>query len=132
MSQLQGAVPLGTILIYARDVEKSALFYSQHFGFETSGALDDGLIVLTPAAGGAAIMIHPAAKSLKLGQAAVKLTFHVVDIPAFVASAAEKGLRFGALHHARGYMFANAKDPDGNSISVSSRVFRKLTAPGED
>lgn len=29
--------PLGTIIIYARDMKKTADFYSKHFGFETTG-----------------------------------------------------------------------------------------------
>ena len=30
----------------------------------------------------------------------------------------------GAIHQANGYQFANAKDPDKNSVSISSRAFR--------
>jgi hypothetical protein len=45
--------------------------------------------------------------------------------PAFVARAANNGLKFGAVHEANGYQFANAKDPDGNSVSVWSRAFRR-------
>jgi hypothetical protein len=33
------------------------------------------------------------------------------------------GLEFVAIHHASGNSFANAKDPDGNAISISSRRF---------
>jgi hypothetical protein len=41
------------------------------------------------------------------------------------------GLEFGSTHHdhANGYCFANAKDPDGNSISVSSRGFIEKQTP---
>jgi hypothetical protein len=39
-------------------------------------------------------------------------------------AAANKGLKFGAIHQANGYQFANAKDPDHNSVSISSRAFR--------
>lgn len=66
--------------------------------------------------------------SVKLGQVGVKLTFHVQDVVAFVAQAAERGLKFGAMHQANGYVFANAKDPDKNSVSVSNRAFRKIGA----
>lgn len=117
---------LGTILIYARDMQKTAKFYSEFFGFETDGRVVEGLIELVPKNGGATILIHQAAKSLKLGQVAVKLTFHVSDVAGFTAKAAVAGLQFGAIHQANGYQFANAKDPDGNSICISSRVFRRL------
>lgn len=121
--------PLGTIVIYARDMKQTAAFYSEHFGFETSGEVLEGLIELRAKSGGAGILIHQAAKSMKLGQVGVKLSFHVQDIEAFVAAAAKKGLNFGAIHQANGYRFANAKDPDKNSVSISSRAFRQVAAP---
>ena len=118
--------PLGTIVLYARDMRKTAAFYSEHFGFRTSGEVSEGLIDLQAPNGGAGILIHQAARSVKLGQVGVKLSFHVQDVIAFVAQAADRGLKFGAVHQANGYVFANAKDPDKNSVSVSSRAFRKV------
>ena len=115
---------LGTIIIYARDVHKSAVFYSEQFGFKTTGEVVEGLIELEAPAGGASILIHQAAKGVKLGQVGVKLSFHVRDVESFAAASAERGLEFGAAHQANGYVFANAKDPDNNSISISSRAYR--------
>jgi len=116
--------PLGTVIIYARDMHKTAAFYSKHFGFKTTGEILDGLIELLAPNGGAGILIHQAAKSVKLGQVGVKLSFHVPDVAAFVAESAKSGLIFGTVHQANGYSFANTKDPDKNSVSVSSRAFR--------
>jgi predicted enzyme related to lactoylglutathione lyase len=116
--------PLGTIIIYARDMHKTAAFYAKHFDFKTSGEVSEGLIELSASSGGANILIHQAAKSVKLGQVGVKLSFHVEDLTAFVAQASANGLKFGAVHLANGYSFANAKDPDKNPISISSRSFR--------
>jgi len=116
--------PLGTVIIYARDMQKSATFYSRHFGFQTSGEIIEGLIELKATGGGAGILIHQAAKSVKLGQVGVKLSFHVEDVVAFAEKAAGEGLKFGPVHQANGYAFANAKDPDNNSVSISSRAFR--------
>ena len=121
-------IHLGTIIIYAKDMKRSAEFYSKHFGFETSGEIAEGLIELNAPGSGASILIHQAAKSLKQGQAAVKLSFHVQDIEAFKVEAARQGLKFGVTHQANGYAFANAKDPDQNSVSISSRVFRQAGA----
>ncbi len=118
------SVALGTIILYARDMQKSAEFYRKHFGFETTGQVVEGLIELTAVNGGASILIHQAAQSVKLGQVGVKLSFHVADIESFKTHAAAQGLKFGATHQANGYAFANAKDPDKNSISISSRAFR--------
>jgi len=115
---------LGRVIIYARDMKKTAAFYSEHFDFKTSGEVIEGLIELHPRNGGSGILIHQAAKSVKLGQVGVKLSFHVPDVAAFAAEAAKNGLNFGAIHEANGYQFANAKDPDNNSVSISSRAFR--------
>jgi catechol 2,3-dioxygenase-like lactoylglutathione lyase family enzyme len=117
---------LGTVMVYARDMQRSAAFYQTHFGFETTGEVVEGLIELhAPGGGGAGILIHQAAKSVKLGQAGVKLCLHVPDVEAFKAAALQQGLAFGPTHQANGYAFANAKDPDGNAVSISSRAFRK-------
>jgi predicted enzyme related to lactoylglutathione lyase len=117
-------VPLGTVIIYARDMHRTAAFYSKHFGFKTTGEISEGLIELHAPSGGAGILIHQAAKSVKLGQVGVKLSFQVPDVATFAAEAAKRGLNFGAVHQANGYSFANAKDPDKNSVNISSRVFR--------
>jgi predicted enzyme related to lactoylglutathione lyase len=63
----------------------------------------------------------------KEGQALVKLVFDVEDVPKFLGLASEKGLVFGPIHEADGYVFTNANDPSGNSVSVSSRAFHVST-----
>ena len=65
-------------------MQRSARFYADHFGYVTSYAVVDGLIELKPQDGGAEILIHQAAKSLKLGSAALKLSFSVPDVDRFV------------------------------------------------
>ncbi len=55
----------------------------------------------------------------------VKLVFDVEDVPAFCAEAAKNGLVFARPFKGDGYVFANAKDPAGNPISVSSRAFAR-------
>lgn len=118
--------PLGSVVIYARDMQKTAAFYSQHFGLQTTGKVIEGLIELRATSGGAGILIHQAAKSVKLGQVGVKLSFHVENVASFAEAAAKRGLKFGAIHEANGYQYANAKDPDKNSVSISSRAFRNV------
>lgn len=118
-------VSLGTILIYARNMQETAQFYCNHFGFHTSLECVEGLIELIPKHSGTMILIHQAAKSIKLGHAGIKLMFHVPDVKIFVAKSAMSGLAFGPIHQANGYQFANTKDPDGNSISISSRAYRE-------
>ena len=116
---------LSTILIYAKNMQATADFYQTYFGFKSTGEVVEGLIELIAPQGGANILIHQAAKSVKLGQVGVKLMFDVKDVDAFKKIAKRKGLKFGSTHIANGYAFANTKDPDKNSVSISSRAFRK-------
>jgi catechol 2,3-dioxygenase-like lactoylglutathione lyase family enzyme len=116
------------VTIYARDVQKTADFYRRFFGFVGSGEIVEGLILLTSPNGGAGITVLQAAKSVKLGQVGVKLSFSVRDVEAFKLESEARGLKFGSTHVANGYSFANAKDPDKNSVSISSRAFRMVDA----
>ncbi len=114
---------LSRILLYVKDVQITCAFYTRHFGFECKLQSDDRIAELISPHGGAILMVHKAAKSVKTGQVTVKLVFDIEDIEAFKAQCAQQGLEFASSHRADGYSFANAKDPDGNSISISSRSF---------
>lgn len=114
---------LNRIMLYAKDVKTTCAFYERHFGFVAKTDPDDRVTDLVSPHGGAILMVHPAAKSVKTGQVVVKLVFDIEDVDGFKAICADNGLAFGATHRADGYTFANAKDPDGNSISISSRSF---------
>ena len=118
-------LPINRIVLYARDVEKTIRFYERHFGFQASREAGDRIIELISRDGGANLMIHQAAKGQRGGQSIVKLVFDVADVEAFCSTCAKDGLEFGPIHQANGYMFANAKDPSKNPISVSSRAFRR-------
>jgi predicted enzyme related to lactoylglutathione lyase len=117
-------VPINRIIIYAQDVEATVRFYEKHFGFQACDEAGDRIIELICGEGGANLMIHPAAKGQRRGQSLVKLVFDVRDVEAFCERCAAEGLVFGAIHQADGYVFANAKDPCDDPISVSSRAFR--------
>lgn len=112
------------VTIYAKDVQKTASFYKSHFGFVGSLEAVEGLVVLHSPNNGLSITVIKAAKSLKLGQAAVKICFSVRDVEAFKIEAEKQGLHFGSTHYANGYTYANTKDPDHTSVSISSRAFR--------
>ena len=116
---------INKIVIYAKNVEKTVAFYEKHFGFKPHIEEGDRIIELMPSHGGASLMIHPAGKGIKEGQACVKLVFDIEDVEGLRDKCARNGLKFGAIHQADGYVFSNAKDPGKNSIQISSRAFRK-------
>jgi predicted enzyme related to lactoylglutathione lyase len=121
----RASLALGRVLLYARNVENTVNFYERHFGFSVLRLPGDRIVELVAANGGANLMVHPVGKGVRVGQVTVKLVFDVEDVPAFCEKCAGDGLLFGPVHGADGYTYANAKDPCGNNISVSSRAFRK-------
>lgn len=112
------------VLIYSKNVARMADFYVRHFGYAATPDADGRIVELVHSERACTIMLHQAATSQRAGQSTVKLVFDVKDVPAFARAAMARGLKFGIVHQADGYQFANAKDPDGNSVSVSSRSFR--------
>ncbi|WP_081161342.1 VOC family protein [Ensifer aridi] len=118
-------MPLNRLVLYAQDVDETAQFYEKHFGFKAKRLPGDRIVELVATGGGANLMLHPAIKGQRPGQSSIKLVFDVEDVEAFCRRCAEEGLEFGPIHKADGYLSANAKDPCQNSISVSSRAFRK-------
>lgn len=111
---------LGRVILYVKDIAKVALFYETFFGWKR-GTSEPGWLELECPAGGCVIALHQASKAQRSGSA-VKLVFGVEDVQEFVDRAAEGGLKFGPVHVVEGsHQFANAKDPAGNSISISSR-----------
>jgi len=111
------------VILYVKDIERVAAFYQTFFGMKRIVSEEPGWLELESAGGGCRVALHQASKAQKSG-AAVKLVFGVKDVPAFKEAAASRGLKFGPVHVVRngpGHAFANAKDPAGNSISISSR-----------
>jgi predicted enzyme related to lactoylglutathione lyase len=120
--------PIVGIVLYVKDIPKVAAFYQAHFGFTALPGSTAGWVQLISPVGSCSLGLHQAAKSQKSG-AAMKVVFAVPDLKTFIADRATHGLKFGAIHQAQGYEFANAKDPAGNSISISNRTYR--VAAGE-
>lgn len=112
---------MGRLILYTRTPEETAAFYCLHFGYDQNRRDGDRIVDLRPRGAGLPILLHPAAQGQKAGQAPVKLVFHVPDVDGFCQAAAARGLMFGPIHRTNSYCFANAKDPEVNSIS--SRAF---------
>ncbi len=115
---------LNSLILYAPDMQRTAAFYQTYFGFTTTGEVIEGLIELTAPESGASLLIHQATANVKQGEVGVKLVFSVPDVEAFKTKSALLGLEFGSTNQANGYAFANAHDPDHNSVCISSRAYR--------
>lgn len=110
------------VILYVRDVRGIADFYERYFHMRRLPGGTDQWTELSSGDGGGLcnIALHKAAKSQKSG-AAMKIAFGVKDVHGFKANAERQGLKFGVVHDVDGIAFANAKDPAGNSIQISSR-----------
>ena len=111
------------IIIYTKKMDAMAAFYAAAFGYTPVQHHGDRILELVPPAGGLTLLLHPAGKGQREGQALVKLVFDVADVDAARAALIAKGIEVGPLHDGGGYSFANLKDPSGNSVSISSRAF---------
>ena len=111
---------LARVVLYVRDIPAVAAFYQRHFGLQPLPGNAPDWLELAPPGGGCHIALHQAAVSQKRGSE-IKLVFGVADVQAFKDASAVAGLQFGPVHRAPGLAFANAKDPAGNAISISSR-----------
>jgi predicted enzyme related to lactoylglutathione lyase len=55
------------------------------------------------------------------GRSPAKIVFAVKDVHGARERFAANGLKFGKVHEVNGFAFANARDPEGNPIQISSR-----------
>lgn len=120
------APPVSCVILYVKDIPKVSAFYERYFGMKPLPGATPGWVQLASPAGGCTIALHQAAVSQKSG-AAMKIVFGVKDVRAFKEAREKEGLKFGAVHvvkEGKGHEFSNAKDPAGNSISISSRGLR--------
>jgi len=113
-------VQISRVIFYVRDIPTVATFYQTHFGFKPLPATEPGWLELAAPGGGSSIALHQASTAQKRGSE-IKIVFGVKDVRGFKADCEANGLRFGVVHDVNGFQFSNAKDPAGNSISISSR-----------
>jgi predicted enzyme related to lactoylglutathione lyase len=118
------AIPVSRLILYVKDVARIAAFYQQHFGMKPLPGSEKGWVEISSGKRGCNIALHQAASSQKSG-AAMKIVFGVSNVKKFKAEREADGLRFGPVHSPGEFEFANAKDPAGNSIQISSRGIQK-------
>ena len=118
------AIPVSRVILYVKDVASIAAFYQQHFGLKPLPGNEEGWVELSSGKRGCNIALHKATPSQKSG-AAMKVVFGVSNVRKFIAEREADGLRFGPIHSAGEFEFANAKDPAGNSIQISGRGLQK-------
>lgn len=114
------SISISRVILYVKDIPEVAAFYQNHFGLVPLAGAEDGWLELGYAQGGCTLALHQAAKSQVRGSE-IKIVFGVADVHLFKAERAAAGLHFGVVHETGTHAFANAKDPAGNAIQISSR-----------
>ena len=107
------AIAVSRVILYVKNVARVAVFYQQHFGMKPLPGNAEGWVELSSGKRGCSIALHKAASSQKSG-AAMKIVFGVSSVRKFIVEREAAGLRFGPIHSASEFEFANAKDPAGN------------------
>ena len=108
------------LILYVQDIPKAARFYERYFGLKALPSENKSWQELASDAGGCILALHQASRAQKSG-AAMKIVFGVKDVRAFVADCGRDGLKFGPIHEVGELLFANVKDPAGNSVQISNR-----------
>jgi predicted enzyme related to lactoylglutathione lyase len=108
------------VILYVKNIPKVAAFYQQFFGMRPLPGATAEWMELADSSAGCSIALHKASVAQKSG-AAMKLVFGVTDVRTFKQIKERQGMKFGIVHEAGGVVFANAKDPAGNSIQISNR-----------
>ena len=111
--------PITRIVLYVKNVEKSAEFYQRVFELKPVGLPEKGWIEL--GAGGCNIALHQAAKTAGFRRAAAKIVFGVKDVAKTRKLLEKRGLKLGPIHTSPHSTFCNGRDPEGNHLSISSR-----------
>ncbi len=117
-------IEFNCVTIYAKNVEKTVNFYAKYFDFSVSDLSEETFTILDHESTNVSIFVHQAAKGVRHGQACIKLVFNVPSVDEFKEHSKAKGLNFGVIHRGDGYAFSNTKDPNGNNVQISSRVFK--------
>ena len=112
--------PITRIILYVKDIPTVAEFYQRHFGMKPLPSQSEGWLEMTSDPRGCNIALHQASSAQKSG-AAINIVFGVADVCKFKEEQEENDLKFGPIHTVGDIQFANAKDPAGNSIQISSR-----------
>lgn len=111
---------IARVVLSVWDMPQVTVFYQWHFGLRPLPSARKDWLEFEPEPGGCTFALPHAAKSEKIDPA-IEIAVGVLDVRGFVAKRAKAGLKFGAIHDAGDFAFANAPDPAGNSISVPSR-----------
>ncbi len=112
---------LSRIIVFAADLKSLGAFYRDVLGLPEKPTSDDPRTWLEFHAGACSIALHNGGSSDSMGRPP-KIVFYAADVQATRAALNARGANFGRVMKTELFEFCNGTDPEGNALSLSSRL----------
>lgn len=110
---------LSRVIIFTRDVDRLAKFYSLHFGLEPVGEANDEWTELS--AGACNLAFHRTAEKTDGSDKGIKFVFAADDVAAEKTKLEGVGIKMTKIFTFGNIEMCDGQDPDGNRFQISSR-----------
>ena len=112
---------LSRIIVFAANLKSLGAFYRDVLGLPEKPTPDDSRTWLEFHAGASSIALHNGGSSERSGRPP-KIVFYAPDVKATRAALNARGANFGRIVTTELFEFCNGTDPEGNALSISSRL----------
>lgn len=112
---------LSRVIVFATDLKALGAFYRDVLGLTPKPTPDDPRTWLEFHAGACSIALHNGGSSAHSGRPP-KIVFYAADVKATRVALNARGANFGRIVTTELFEFCNGTDPEGNALSISSRL----------
>ena len=112
---------LRRIIVFAADLKSLAAFYRDVLGLPEKPTPDDPRTWLEFHAGASSIALHNGGSVMQNGRSP-KIVFYAADVKTTRDALNARGANFGRVINTELFEFCNGTDPEGNALSISSRL----------
>ena len=109
------------MIVFAADLKALGAFYRDVLGLPQKPTPDDPRTWLEFHAGACSIALHNGGSVTQSGRPP-KIVFYAADVKAARATLNARGANFGRIVETELFEFCNGTDPEGNALSISSRI----------
>jgi len=110
---------ISRIIIFAKDMERMAVFYGDSLGLpRAGGSVAEGYLEFD--AGEIRIALHRGGSG-ETHRRPPKIVFHADEVAAAKELLAARGVKLGKVKLADGLHLCDGKDPEGNAFQLSNR-----------
>ena len=109
------------VTLFVKDVPMVGAFYRDVLGLKIKPSPGDPKCWLEFEAGACSIALHDGGVP-NTSRRAPKIGFYVQDVNAVRASLVARGVKMGRVQSTDDFQFCDFKDPEGNALSITSRL----------